>query len=115
VIAVTGLGGHAFGSWRSRNGGAMWLRDFLHKEYPQTRIMTYGYDSRLRNPNHLTMKEHRIGLIECISNARRNCPKRPIIFIAHSLGAMLVIQARAAFTRVWIAKTIILIQVTVYT
>lgn len=52
----------------------MWLRDFLPKAYPQTRIMTYGYDSRLGNTNPLTMRDHKLGLMECISNARRNCP-----------------------------------------
>lgn len=32
IIAVTGLAGHAFGSWRSRGSPRMWLRDLLPKD-----------------------------------------------------------------------------------
>ena len=30
VVAIPGLGGHAFGSWRDRKGTVMWLRDDLY-------------------------------------------------------------------------------------
>lgn len=49
LIAVTGLGGHAYGSWTSRNTGAMWLRDFLPPVIPSARILTYGYNSQWLN------------------------------------------------------------------
>src|SRR5215472_10987248 len=47
IIAVTGLAGHAFGSWKSKGRPEMWLRDFLPESIPNARILTYGYDSRL--------------------------------------------------------------------
>lgn len=47
LIAVAGLNGHAFGSWKERGGSFMWLRDGLPQALPKTRIITYGYDSRL--------------------------------------------------------------------
>ena len=47
VIAISGLGGHAFGSFKQRNGSYMWLRDFLPREFPTARILTYGYSSKL--------------------------------------------------------------------
>jgi hypothetical protein len=47
VIAVTGLAGHAFGSWRAKGGSAMWLRDFLPKDIPNIRVLIYGFDSKL--------------------------------------------------------------------
>jgi hypothetical protein len=47
VIAVTGLAGHAFESWRNRETHQMWLKDFLPYNVKNIRIMTYGYDSRL--------------------------------------------------------------------
>ncbi|KAH0541631.1 hypothetical protein FGG08_003921 [Glutinoglossum americanum] len=47
VIAITGLAGHAFGSWKSRNGPNMWLRDYLPETIPGARILTYGYDTKL--------------------------------------------------------------------
>jgi hypothetical protein len=80
VIAVTGLGGHAFGSWRSRAATdrsvdrPMWLRDFLALEFPDLRIMTYGYDSSLTNPNEANLTDYRRNFGECLQNARRDCP-----------------------------------------
>jgi hypothetical protein len=79
MIAVTGLGGHAFGSWRSRISTVrpvdrpMWLRDFLPERFPNVRIMTYGYDSSLRNPNRANLTDYRRNFKECIQNARRDC------------------------------------------
>ena len=46
VIAVTGLAGHAFGSW-SVDHHLMWLRDFLPSDIPRIRVITYGYNSQL--------------------------------------------------------------------
>lgn len=48
IIAITGLAGHAFGSW-SIATQRMWLRDFLPRDIPQARILLYGYDSRIVN------------------------------------------------------------------
>lgn len=47
VIAVTGLGGHAFGSWKAKESDFMWLRDALAKDVSGLRILTYGFDSGL--------------------------------------------------------------------
>ncbi|KAF8249183.1 hypothetical protein K440DRAFT_660436 [Wilcoxina mikolae CBS 423.85] len=47
VIAVTGLAGHAFGSWRNRKTHQMWLKDLLPHDVQNIRIMSYGYDSSL--------------------------------------------------------------------
>jgi hypothetical protein len=48
IIAITGLDGHAYGSWRGKgNLGRMWLRDFLSKDLPHCRTMIYGYNSKL--------------------------------------------------------------------
>lgn len=46
-IAISGLGGHAFGSFKERGGSYMWLRDSLPQDLPHTRILLYGYDSEM--------------------------------------------------------------------
>jgi hypothetical protein len=80
VIAITGLGGHAYGSWRSRAmmdrsvDRPMWLRDFLPLAVTGIRIMTYGYDSSLRTPNGANLTDYRRNFIECLQNSRGNCP-----------------------------------------
>lgn len=52
-MAVTGLAGHAYGSWKDKMSGKMWLEEFLPRslgEYP-VRIMTFGYDTSLNRPS----------------------------------------------------------------
>ena len=79
VVAITGLGGHAFGSWLGRTtkppiDRPMWLRDFLPQRFPNARIMTYGYDSSLKESSGANITDYRRGFIQCLRNSRRQCP-----------------------------------------
>lgn len=47
MVAISGLNGHAFGSFKDRGGSFMWLRDALPKDLPSARILIYGYDTKL--------------------------------------------------------------------
>ncbi|KAF5963252.1 ankyrin protein 3 [Fusarium bulbicola] len=47
LVAVCGLGGHALGSFKEKNGRFVWLRDALPSDIPNARILTYGYDTKL--------------------------------------------------------------------
>jgi hypothetical protein len=49
IIALSGLGGHAFGSFKERKGNHMWLRDDLPNDFPHARILIYGYDTTLED------------------------------------------------------------------
>lgn len=72
VVAVTGLSGHAFGSWKSRATGHMWLKDFLPRDVKGVRVMSYGYNSNLVGD---TVKdrflEYRKRFIHSLLNARQ--------------------------------------------
>lgn len=57
IIAVTGLGGHAYGSW-SHSDERMWLRDYLPKDAPNARILTYGYPSALQSDSISVLEDH---------------------------------------------------------
>ena len=46
-VAVCGLGGHAFGSFKEKGTSHMWLRDSLPKDLPNLRVLLYGYESGL--------------------------------------------------------------------
>ena len=93
VIAVTGLAGHAFGSWAC-SPRQMWLRDFLPKDLDNNvRVLIYGYNSQLRNAasrsiigDHVRMFKQR--LLTLPRSAR--VQHRPLIFIGHSLGCLLI-------------------------
>jgi hypothetical protein len=77
LIFVTGLAGHAFGSWKATNSYTMWIRDFLagdieHRQAPRVRILTYGYDSRLLSSTSAAgITEFAQGLLESVTNAHR--------------------------------------------
>jgi hypothetical protein len=47
IVAVHGLNGTAKKTWTDKNSGKFWLEDFLPEALPQSRIMTFGYDSGL--------------------------------------------------------------------
>lgn len=70
IIAITGLDGHAYGSWRGKNRGRMWLRDFLSKDLPCCRMMTYGYNSKLLMHGVDTIMDYSRGLIEELKKVR---------------------------------------------
>ncbi|GJC78574.1 protein SERAC1 [Colletotrichum liriopes] len=96
IIAVPGLGSHALGSWKSPHSDAVWLRDFLPQDVPGIRVLLYGYDTML--PGSLSRQS--IGdlggiLLERVVAFRAGdgTTRRPLIFIGHSLGGLLIKEA----------------------
>ncbi|CEJ83117.1 hypothetical protein VHEMI03143 [[Torrubiella] hemipterigena] len=99
VVAISGLGGHAFGSFKKRGGNFMWLRDALPFDLgdettngPMARVLIYGYNSKVANSHSIQNLEDlatafHAGLRQVVDNQ-----KRPIILIAHSLGGLVVKQ-----------------------
>ncbi|KAA8909292.1 hypothetical protein FN846DRAFT_756553, partial [Sphaerosporella brunnea] len=72
IIAVTGLGGHAYGSWRGKSKSSkMWLRDFFSKDLPTCRTMTYGYNSKLGSASIHNLQGYNISFLEDLKRARR--------------------------------------------
>ena len=78
VVAITGLDGHAYGSWCGGNPKRMWLRDFLSKDLPKCRVMIYGYNSKLSNPGLHTIADFGRGLREELLRARRSDQVAPM-------------------------------------
>ncbi|KAM6510829.1 hypothetical protein FSOLCH5_011275 [Fusarium solani] len=93
IIAITGLDGHAYGSWRGKgNLGRMWLRDFLSKDLPCCRTMIYGYNSKLSSHGIDTIMDYGRELIEELKKVRNTeeLRQRPLFFIAHSFGGIIL-------------------------
>ena len=77
------------------NEECYWPFDLLHKDFPNIRIMTYGYDSSPlrsypRPTNQMSIRPHGVQLFNSVTSHRVECSTRPIIFVAHSLGGILV-------------------------
>ena len=73
----------------------MWLRDALPHDLPGARVLTYGYDTRLADSNSFQNLEDvaltfRASLRIALGSRP---PDRPLIFIAHSLGGLVLKQA----------------------
>jgi hypothetical protein len=97
VIAVHGLQGHAYKTWQHENG-SLWLRDFLPADVPFARIFTFGYESTVAFSNSVAKLEDKaLDLLNQLSVERKsdNAAKdvRPIVFICHSLGGIIVKKA----------------------
>ncbi|KAJ3472394.1 hypothetical protein NLG97_g11025 [Lecanicillium saksenae] len=82
IVAIHGLNGHREKTWRAKNG-VNWLRDFVPNVLPNARVLSWGYAARTHGAPSLDktyLYDH-------------GGTRRPIIFIAHSLGGIILKSA----------------------
>ncbi|CCA77543.1 hypothetical protein PIIN_11520 [Serendipita indica DSM 11827] len=92
IVAIHGLQGHRDKTWTSDNG-VCWLRDLLPSDFPNARILSYGYDADTYSRECVSTQaigRHAEGFINALSRRRKACPRRPIIFIAHDIGGIIL-------------------------
>ncbi|PVF91289.1 hypothetical protein CPB86DRAFT_719725, partial [Serendipita vermifera] len=97
IVAIHGLDGHRERSWTAANG-TMWLKDLLPLDIPNARILTYGYDSDTRRFTYTSTQSifhHAETFVADLTQVRSANPERPIIFLAHSLGGIILKKALA--------------------
>ncbi|KAL7762718.1 hypothetical protein ACKLNR_009253 [Fusarium oxysporum f. sp. zingiberi] len=99
ICAVHGLGGNAIDTWTA-NSGRMWFRDFLpeHENLKSSRVMTFGYDSDLTDRSTVMELENWAETLLRSLNEVRTGEKekeRPLLFVSHSLGGLVVRKAMA--------------------
>ncbi|PVF97374.1 hypothetical protein CPB86DRAFT_815646 [Serendipita vermifera] len=100
IVAIHGLGGHRERSWTAKNdkNGKMWLKDFLPDDIPNARILTYGHNADTHSVTYMPAQNIfslAETFVEDLILERRTDPKRPIIFLAHSLGGIILKKALA--------------------
>jgi hypothetical protein len=95
IIGIHGLNGDPYRTWT--DGDSFWLQDFLPRTLPPARIFTYGYNSRIAFSGSASrVDDYARALLERLRARRREFPedkKRPIIFICHSLGGIVLKKA----------------------
>ncbi|KAH9233425.1 hypothetical protein K456DRAFT_1838259, partial [Colletotrichum gloeosporioides 23] len=91
IVAVHGLDGHWRRSWTADNG-IFWLQDLLPNKLPKARIYSYSHNSKTRGGEvPLTdVSVHGRELVRALTAERIQTNQRPIIFIAHSLGGIIL-------------------------
>ncbi|KAJ8133016.1 hypothetical protein O1611_g607 [Lasiodiplodia mahajangana] len=103
IIAIHGLNprsksdaDHAWDTWRTPAGpsGRLWLRDDLPQYVPESRIFLYEYNATaVYGKDRDTFIGKANELLEAIRVERDGVESRPIIFLCHSMGGLLVKQA----------------------
>ncbi|KAK5693985.1 hypothetical protein LTR97_009603 [Elasticomyces elasticus] len=96
VVFVHGLGGDSLATWTKDD--ILWPKALLKERVPHARILTWGYDADpvhfLRQQGHQTILSHAQGLLADLKDMRESDEQkaRPIIFVGHSLGGLVIKQ-----------------------
>ena len=72
-----------------------WPQDLLPHDFPNCRILTFGYDSHITKffggaANQGSIMDHGNDLLRRLTAQRINDTKRKVIFMAHSLGGLVL-------------------------
>ncbi|KAK0639719.1 hypothetical protein B0T16DRAFT_463363 [Cercophora newfieldiana] len=95
-IAISGLASHPFGSWQphGNNKSFMWIRDVLPACLPTFRFLTFGYDTTLLDSKSFQTIPDLAArfILDMKSHGWSSPTSRPVVFLAHSLGGVLLKQ-----------------------
>ncbi|KAF2474772.1 uncharacterized protein BDR25DRAFT_255199 [Lindgomyces ingoldianus] len=103
IVAIHGIGAHPDDSWCKNVGTAEspqwvnWLNkeDMLPAVAPNARIMRYGYQSQWFGEGAMRQKASTVAqrLLLALQRKRADYPFRPLLFIAHCFGGLVVLKA----------------------
>ncbi|KAK2746828.1 hypothetical protein FQN57_002870 [Myotisia sp. PD_48] len=100
IVFLHGLTGHPKKTFFNKSARINWPEDLLPQDIPYARILSFGYDANVvkfaSQVGQNTLEGHASDLVNDLARLRRNGDaSRMIIFVAHSLGGLVVKEAMA--------------------
>ena len=96
IVAVPGLGANPEFTWKSKNK-VDWLRDsnMLPEKLTNARIMVFEYESQWFGRGSINQRLSSVAdqLVQALYEKRSRGAKRPIVFVCHCLGGIVVEKA----------------------
>ena len=96
IVAVPGLGASPEWTWKSKNK-VNWLADnnMLPRTIANARIMVFEYESQWFGRGSINQRLSNVAdqLVHALSDQRSRGSKRPIVFVCHCLGGVIVEKA----------------------
>ncbi|RYP59386.1 hypothetical protein DL769_008561 [Monosporascus sp. CRB-8-3] len=95
IAFVHGLNGDHIRTWRHEDTGIVWPEDLIPKVMPSFRVLSFGYSAHVYDNVSLAhIRDHARNLLNLLNDERAEIPpERPVVFVAHSLGGLVVKQA----------------------
>ncbi|KAI9687024.1 MAG: hypothetical protein M1822_002434 [Bathelium mastoideum] len=103
VVAIHGLNGHAIETFKTKKTGKFWLgdEDLLPSHLKQARVLTFSYNASVAalfgsaSADRIMQHAHTL-IAELVADRElEDAVRRPIIFICHSLGGIVLKRALA--------------------
>lgn len=95
IVLVAGLGGDYIKTWEA-NDNTLWPKHLLPKDIPGIRVLSFQYNTTLRGTtSKAKIVDHANHLLNELDLDRigMSAELRPIIFVGHSLGGILIKKA----------------------
>ncbi|KAH6636029.1 Alpha/Beta hydrolase protein [Chaetomium tenue] len=100
IVAVHGLNGDYHNTWTHVPEGGkgpqtLWLWDLLPGKLPNAHVMSFQYDSSTHGMSEQSVRGNAGKLVRLLRDIREDYEDedRPIVFIGHSLGGIVIKQA----------------------
>ncbi len=96
IVFVHGMTGNAYHTWLHKDTKVHWPGELLRQDIPDVRILSFGYDADIVgfwNPtSNSRLSNHAENMVgELVRKRERtNTETRKILFVAHSLGGLVV-------------------------
>ena len=91
------MNGDPFETWKDQDSGVFWPQELLPAELPGARVMSFGYNADIHNNTSVAgIRGNAKNLLHILQQKREKIGStNPIVFLAHSLGGLIVKQASA--------------------